>query len=47
MTLLFCGRDEIDLMSVKELKGFLQSRSVDTRSMLEKRELRDRAKALL
>ncbi|CAK0784199.1 hypothetical protein CVIRNUC_007403 [Coccomyxa viridis] len=40
-------RDEVDAMSVKELKGFLQSRSVDTRSMLEKSELRDRAKALL
>ena len=34
-------------MSVKELKSFLQSRSVDTRSMLEKSELRDRAKSLL
>ena len=34
-------------MSVKELKAFLQSRSVDTRTILEKSELRDRAKALL
>ena len=45
--MLLYGRDEVDAMSVKELKGFLQSRSVDTRSMLEKSELRDRAKALL
>lgn len=34
-------------MSVKDLKAFLQSRYVDTRSILEKSELRDRAKALL
>ena len=34
-------------MSVKELKAFLQSRSVDTHTILEKSELRDRAKALL
>lgn len=43
----FAFRKEIDTMSVKELKAFLQSRYVDTRSILEKSELRDRAKALL
>ena len=40
-------RGDLDTMTVKELKAFLQSRSVDTRSILEKSELRDRAKALL
>ncbi|CAL5229963.1 g13394 [Coccomyxa viridis] len=39
--------DDVDKMSVKELKAFLQSRSVNTRSILEKSELRDRVKALL
>ncbi len=40
-------RDDVDKLTVKELKAFLQSRSVDTRSILEKSELRDRVKALL
>ena len=40
-------QDDVDKMSVKELKAFLQSRSVNTRSILEKSELRDRVKALL
>lgn len=40
-------RGDVDTMSVKELKALLQSRSVDTRSILEKSELRDRVKALL
>lgn len=34
-------------MSVKELKLFLHSRSIDTRSILEKSELVERAKAAL
>ena len=34
-------------MSVRELKAFLLSRSVDTRSILEKSELVERAKAAL
>ncbi|CAL8469253.1 g8794 [Coccomyxa elongata] len=40
-------RDEVDSMSVKELKNFLHSRSIDTRSILEKSELIERAKAAL
>ena len=40
-------REDIDKMSVKELKQFLHSRSVDTRSILEKTELVDRAKGAL
>lgn len=40
-------REEIDKMSVKELKAFLQSRSINTRSILEKSELIERAKAAL
>ena len=45
-----CGvicRGDVDTMTVKELKAFLQNRSVDTRSILEKSELRDHVKALL
>lgn len=48
--LIFVGqtcRDEVDSMSVKELKNFLHSRSIDTRSILEKSELIERAKAAL
>ena len=43
---MFC-RSDVESMSVKELKAFLQSRSVDTRSILEKSELKEHAKALL
>jgi hypothetical protein len=40
-------RENVDKMSVKELKLFLHSRSIDTRSILEKSELVERAKAAL
>jgi hypothetical protein len=42
-----CDREEIEKMSVKELKAFLHSRSIDTRSILEKGELVERAKAAI
>ncbi|EIE21132.1 hypothetical protein COCSUDRAFT_37501 [Coccomyxa subellipsoidea C-169] len=41
------SREDIDKMSVKELKQFLHSRSIDTRSFLEKSEFVERAKAAL
>ena len=41
------SREEVDKMSVKELKALLASRNVDTRSFLERSEFVERAKALL
>ncbi len=41
------GREEVERMSVKDLKALLASRGVDTRSFLERSEFVARAKALL
>ena len=41
------GREEVERMSIKDLKALLAGRGVDTRSFLERSEFVARAKALL
>ena len=46
MSAVIC-RDEVQNWSVKQLRGFLQQRGVNTATFLEKQEFLERAKALL